>query len=407
MTGSPSPTTKDLIHSLKALSQGIVVLYAEDDEDIRTATTELLESFGVKVVQAQDGLEAWEKLQTAQFDLLLTDIRMPRMDGIQLISKVKNQLLPLGIVVTSAHSDANSLIGLIESGVTSFLLKPMSLQRMLEGLIKEFTHLAQRRDEKFYQEKLEKELDLKTRELQKALSQTQRLQEAKDHMLTLISHELRTPLNGLMGFTGLLLDIQSTQEGTEFAQEVLNCARRLEGSVERVIDFTLIRTGNKIIKLKTTKIKNLLLSVTQSLQELELGTFCDTLQVLGDQEVSITTDPALLAQALLNVIENATKYAGPTPVISLRILASPEKIVLQIIDNGPGFPEDLLVSNFEPFVSGSLMNHQKGLGLGLALTQVIVTALGGEMEVRNYQDGGALVAFSFPTSLPLSGTATH
>jgi two-component system, sensor histidine kinase and response regulator len=390
------PTPTAVLTSLLRLSEGTSVLYVEDEPSIRMEITEMLETLFAKVVTAENGTQALECFSHEEFALVITDINMPETTGIDFIKALQKTRPQQAIVVTSAYSDSGNLIPLINLGVGSFILKPLDWKLFLTLIHKELAGALGAMEEVRYQKRLEKEVQLRTEELRESQSQVVRLQEAKDNMLALISHELRTPLNGILGFIELIRPALNDTETLAFLDHVENSARRLERSTRKALDFSSLSTGKRPIHRENHSVGWLLRAAQdQVASRLEKQ---ETLKVIweGPVEASIFTDAQLVVEILKNLLENAVKYAGPDPTVSLAFERQGSWEVLTIRDSGPGFSQTTLETLFQPFSTGNIMHHSEGMGLGLALVDVIMMTLGGRVDIRNFSEGGAEVRLRFP-----------
>ncbi len=113
------------------VSSELHVLYVEDDINLRQETSMLFEPFFARLDVASDGLEGLEKFNEHLYDIIITDINMPRMNGIEMISKIREIHPEQKIIAISAHSESDILVSLIRAGVTSFLLKPILQQDVI------------------------------------------------------------------------------------------------------------------------------------------------------------------------------------------------------------------------------------------------------------------------------------
>lgn len=390
----------DLLPALMRLAEGCSVLYVEDEASIREELAEMLETLFPRVVRAENGEKALELFRKQPFDLLITDINMPGMNGIELIRAVRTTHPQQAVVVTSAHSDSENLIPLINLGVGSFILKPLNWKPFLALIYRELSASRAQQQEALYQQRLEKEVRLRTEELRESQQQVVRLQEAKDNMLALISHELRTPLNGILGFVELIRSTGLSAEGEAFLAHVEDSARRLERSTRKALDFSSISTGRRPLSRRVHRVEELV----QSAQE-QVAHRLDPLDSLrvrweGSDPNGLYTDGELVVEIFKNLFENSAKYAGMEAVVRLSMEREGKWDVLSVRDSGPGFPDAKLHLLFQPFTTGSIMHHSEGMGLGLALVDVIMLSLGGRVEALNHPDGGALVRLKFPVPKP-------
>jgi signal transduction histidine kinase len=349
-----------------------------------------------RVVTAENGAQALERFGQEEFLLVITDINMPVMTGIELIQGIRRTHPQQSILVTSAYSDSANLIPLINLGVGSFILKPLNWKLLLTLVHKELSSALSSRQESLYQQRLEREVRLRTEELRESQQQIVRLQEAKNNMLALISHELRTPLNGILGFTELIRASMPDAESQMFLDHVEESARRLERSTRKALDFSSLSTGQRTLHRELHRLESLLgVAREQVVGRLERTALLD-FTWKGDPEATLFTDAEMVVEILKNLFENSSKYAGGDPRITVEFRREGSWDLLSFRDAGPGFPPSLLDTVFQPFSTGNIMHHSEGMGLGLALVDVIMLTLGGRVDARNHPDGGAEVRLRFP-----------
>ncbi len=117
-------------------TQDLNLLFAEDHKELRESTTEILKNFFNSVDAVDDGDKALELYQQNEYDIVLTDIRMPNMDGIELTKKIYEINPQQSIIILSAHDESKHLIPLINLGVSQFIKKPIDYQELIEALVK-------------------------------------------------------------------------------------------------------------------------------------------------------------------------------------------------------------------------------------------------------------------------------
>lgn len=130
------------IQTIHEETRRLSVLFVEDDTAIRMRTVEILEDYFYRVDSAEDGLDALEKFHTyhedrqAHYDLVISDIRMPRMDGIELSKALYALREDQPIIILSAHTESEYLVNLINLGIAQFITKPIQYPQMLDSLYK-------------------------------------------------------------------------------------------------------------------------------------------------------------------------------------------------------------------------------------------------------------------------------
>lgn len=120
---------------LKNMTSKYNILYVEDDETLRNATQKLFEQFFREVDTASNGKEGLNLFDTKNYDLIISDINMPILNGVDMIKEIKSEKPEQLVLVTSAHSESDQLLELIDAGVDKFILKPLDLNKLLQAFV--------------------------------------------------------------------------------------------------------------------------------------------------------------------------------------------------------------------------------------------------------------------------------
>lgn len=147
--------TKYFTELLKKYAQNLNILYVEDDEFVRSSTSKLFEKFFKHVDVAEDGLLGLQKFENGTYDLIITDLNMPNMDGIEMSQKIKDLDFRQPIVVISAHNESELLLSLIDIGVDGFLLKPIKTEQLLRSLSSICANISDTKMLREYQSRME------------------------------------------------------------------------------------------------------------------------------------------------------------------------------------------------------------------------------------------------------------
>jgi len=161
----------ELIEFTKTLK----VLYVEDNKDVRESILALLKNFFVSIEVADDGKDGYEKFQESSFDLIISDIRMPRMTGIEMIRLIRQENDTIPIIVTTAHQETELLMDCIEVGVSGYLLKPINLKQLTKVIKQNCEKIYYKKQNELYEASLEKLVEERTKELEEAKEALQKL----------------------------------------------------------------------------------------------------------------------------------------------------------------------------------------------------------------------------------------
>lgn len=159
---------------LKENAADLRILYVEDDDDVRAGITSLLEKFFKEVVTAQDGLQGLEAFNNGRFDLILSDISMPNMNGVEMVTAIKQKDYEQTVCMLSAHNEDGYLFDLINVGVDAFLLKPIQTEQMVKVMNRLTSHINDAKMAHAFQEVIESnniELLEQKEELERQLKQ--------------------------------------------------------------------------------------------------------------------------------------------------------------------------------------------------------------------------------------------
>lgn len=163
------------MHSLKELIQNtkqLRVLYVEDDNELRNSTYEMLHNFFESIELARDGQEGLDKFLEDSFDLIISDIRMPRLSGLEMIEQIREHNKEIAILIFSAHDESHYFTQSIESGIDGYLIKPIDLNQFTQTLFKTIEKLRLQKENLAFQSQLKhmnQELEQKVQERTEAL----------------------------------------------------------------------------------------------------------------------------------------------------------------------------------------------------------------------------------------------
>jgi two-component system phosphate regulon sensor histidine kinase PhoR len=210
-----------------------------------------------------------------------------------------------------------------------------------------------------------------------------------------VSHELRTPLARLMA----LLDSAALPDSD--TDTLMKQARREVEHMSELVDDVLflseLESGREVVTLTHTQAMPIVREIASDLHE-RAERADIAIQVSGDDDVELPVRPRMLRVLLLNLADNAIRYAGPRTHLHLTVIRVDSKIVLAAADDGPGVPPDELPRLFERFYRSDQARATRGTGLGLAIVKHIVVAAGGTVDAREAVGGGLEVRCVFTSS---------
>lgn len=247
---------------------------------------------------------------------------------------------------------------------------------------------------------LERRVEERTAELQKALERVSELSQLKSNFIANISHELRTPLTHIKGYVELLITDSLgpiTEEQRHALQVSQQSTNRLETLVEDLIMVSLASRGELSMKQENVDIRRLA-NLAVKAHEDQAQERSVSLHALIDENVPpVQADSQKIAWVLNQLVDNGVKFTPASGRVMVSVKREGENLVIvSVVDTGIGIPANRLDDIFEPFhqLDSSTTRHYGGTGLGLSLVRQIIEAHGSMIEVQSIEGRGS--TFKFP-----------
>lgn len=221
-----------------------------------------------------------------------------------------------------------------------------------------------------------------------------------------LSHEMRTPLSTLMGSVETLKEEDqklTTLQKNELYGQISQSGEQLNRQVENLLNMSRIQNGMIILIKEWCDVNDLIRGV---LNKLSKETKQHTILYKPNDDLPLfKLDIGLMEQVMLNLLHNSLRYTYPDSTIQIKVAVTENQGILEIEDNGGGYPEDIVQNAFAIFQRGK--NAKKGgLGLGLSIAKGIVDAHQGTISINNLETGGAHCRISIPCEFSYIGNLT-
>jgi two-component system, sensor histidine kinase and response regulator len=362
------------------------LLVVEDEVHLVKALQSTLCRHGYEVTGATTGVEAMEILRRQPFDLLLTDLHLPDMDGVAFLRQaLAHDPTLIGIMMTG-QGTIDSAVEAMKAGALDYILKPFKLSMVLAVLSRAADMRRLRRDN----EELQRRLQRRTEELEA----TNKELEAFSYS---VSHDLRGPLRAIEGFVEILVDElpPGNEQLCEYATRIANASRRMAALIDDLL--RLARTARAEVRREPV---DLAAFARETVAKLEAEAPDRAVEWVLAGSLRAKADPGLIRVVIENLLSNAWKYTSRQPRARIELgteQRADDGLLYYVRDNGVGFDMQYASQIFRPFQRLHSASQFPGTGVGLATVQRIVHKHGGRIWAEAAPEKGAKFCFTLPS----------
>jgi signal transduction histidine kinase len=370
----------------------ILILNCDDTPDTRYTKTRVLRQGGYEVVECDNGKDALQKTRELMPDLVLCDVQLPDMSGLDVCRRIKEDAvtgtIPV-IQISATFVTKEHQREALKYGADIYLTEPLE-PKELETVVSVLLRLA--RTEAGLREALARE--------RAARAQAEEATQLKDEFLANLSHELRTPMNIIIGWSHLLrtgpLDESQKQRATEAIERAARSQAQL---IEDLLDVSRIVTGKFRLVMQEVDVGRVLQLAIDSLR---LVAQAKQLTITLSREAGdarISGDPDRLQQVFWNLLSNAVKFTPAGGHVTVHLTSTAENVSITVTDTGVGIDPDFLPFVFERFrqADSTSTRHHSGMGLGLAIVRHVVELHRGSVRADSAGEGlGSVFTVTLP-----------
>ena len=373
------------------------LLIIDDERPILEMLEISLASEGYDVFTAESGKAGLEIFGRENPKLILTDIKMPGMDGVEVLKRIKEKDSEAEVIVITGHGDMDSAVAALRCGASDFLTKPIRDEALMLTLERAKQKISIAQQLKDYAENLEQTVEKRTRELRKAqedLVKSERLATIGETVAG-VAHYIKNILNGLRGGMYKVNSAMAKHKPEQMKDGWDMVQRNIEKVSQLVLDL-LSYSKERSPEQKTCSPNQIVAEVVELLKQ-KADENSIKLNVLFDPNIKEADfDPKGIHDALLNLVSNAidaciydkntSKSWEVTVKTGIETTDSGiEKILFEVSDNGCGMNPEIQSKIFTRFFS---TKEGQGTGLGLLITQKIIQEHGGEIALNSKEGVG-------------------
>ncbi len=367
-----------------AAAPRIRVMVVDDNAGFRESLLALLDTEELYVVgEAGSGAEALELVLEAHPDVVLMDVRMPQMDGIEATRRLKEVRPAVGVVALSGHEDQEIVREMLVAGASGYVLKDSDGEEILDAVvqaahggavlspgvtptvIEELTEALERERRR-------------TKELEEAHAALVERSVRRHDLVARLGHELRTPITVIMGMA------QTLAEGTapvEHQRELLQVLVSRSTGLARLVERFEITVEAGMTEW---------VDVAALAREVAAGN--GRTAVAADPGLpAASLNPLVARRVLEELVDNAERFSPEGSQIEIRVGLGPARLEVRVSDLGPGIDEadrERIFGAFEQAEDLNVRTHQ-GAGLGLSLARTAARAMDGDVELESSGPSGS------------------
>lgn len=354
------------------------ILIVDDEAIIRDLCSKALK--GYRVLQAADGEEALELFEQGGIDVILTDVMMPKLDGLELLKKLKEKEPTLVVIVMTGYADKDVILNALRADADDFITKPLSLLQLKTAVEKALVKKA----------------------LKEEIANLKNLDRLKSNFLSMISHKFRTPITAISLFLqNLAAGVYDPDDPASQANLTLIYEQScyLGNLVTDLLTFSQVMDKGGSLNLEPCDLNSILFKLLQSAKVLsgkhEIETVFD-LEPLAH----LFVDRDKLTFALKQVIDNAFKFSSDTGNVSISIKTQGNVHRILVEDTGVGIAKDELPKVFEKFyqVDSERTGQIRGFGLGLFYAKEFIKLHKGTITIDSELGKGTKVTITIPAA---------
>ena len=362
------------------------LLIVDDELAQMSALCDTLRAHGYATTGFTRGEEALPALGATKFDVLLTDLMMPGLDGVALLTralKIDPELV--GILMTGEGTIATA-VEAMQAGALDYVLKPLKLSAILPVLARAVDVRRLRLENAALHERV--------RERAQALEASNQELESFSYA---VSHDLRAPLRAIDGFSRRLLEDHAPGLDGE-AQRLLETVRantlRMGWLIDDLLAFS--RLGHVPVTRRPADMEAIVSGVFSELAAAEADR--GRLELRLGELPAAAADPDLMRQVWVNLLSNAVKYTRPRPRALVEVTGErrADRLFYRVRDNGVGFDMGHVEKLFTVFQRLHSAHDFEGTGAGLAIVKRIVTRHGGDVFAEGREGEGSTFGFWVP-----------
>lgn len=352
---------------------GPLILVVEDDQVQARLTERVLARHGFRTLHVGTGAEALGALQLALDAVVLLDLGLPDMPGIEVLEQIVARSEETPVIVVTGIDDLTVAVDAIRRGGWDYVVKRVDLKHL-----DELPHVIRRNQDR------------------------QRLVRERNLFRSMLSHDIRNPLNVIFNYADMIGDEPGLSVGArQLLQRIKDNAASTLNLVCNFVELGRIEGGTLSLDRRPLCLTALVREVIARQEALGAARGV-TLALANDDELAhVPADGSYMERVLTNLIGNALKFSPDGATVTVGLAQEEGCVAVSVADDGPGIAADELATIFDKYRRGRATAAVEGSGLGLFIVKSVVDAHGGSIDVRSEPGRGATFTLRLPLAAPL------
>lgn len=372
------------------------ILVIDDELGIREGCRRALSPQGYAVEIAGDGAEGLAKLTANGYDLVLLDVMMPGMSGLELLAKIRAHDAEIVCIIITGYATVALAVTAIKQGAYDFLTKPFGVDDLLLAVEHGLEHRRLIREQRRL-----REVEGEAQRLASEKAKLEEIDKAKAAFMRLVTHELQAPIAAIVSYLRLILDgFVGPEDQRPLLERAEARAHEQMSLIADLLEFGRLRDGQRRGRVSAVRLDTVLRQMMDTFRSQAAQQGLEIVAEIPAEAPPVRGVMAEIKSIWTNLIGNAIKYTPSGGVVTVSLKAEADQVIGRVSDTGIGIPKEALEKLFHEFYRAdnakAIAAH--GTGLGLAIVKQIVEGAGGQITVESELGSGSTFTFTLPAA---------